>query len=345
MKKNQLGRYYKNGKEISEEIKKKIVDLYNEGCSFPEIISRTGVLNYSTIKRAISSAKDGHSEGQLTKRKIAGRRNSISSDSVKTAIGYYKFRKPSISAKKMQDNLLRDGICNEHNLPSERMISFVLKSLSFTRKKLSVTPREAETERNITLLNQYVTRISTLNPFKIYFFDEASVLKTCGNRQYGHSSKGMRAVEIQRYSSNATLTVNLLHGPFGVVYFDIINGPSNGNILVLFFLDVLREVDQQGYPLLAAVDTVIMDNCGFHHGRLTQNHLTQIFHFFGIDLLFQPPYRPELNTCELCFKDIKDYLRRYPTYAENSTEIAICDAVAEITPLKSISFYKNCGYL
>lgn len=155
----------------------------------------------------------------------------------------------------------------------------------------------------------------------------------------------MRAVEIQRYSSNATLTVNLLHGPFGVVYFDIINGPSNGNILVLFFLDVLREVDQQGYPLLAAGDTVIMDNCGFHHGQLTQNHLTQLFHFFGIDLLFQPPYRPELNTCELCFKDIKDYLRRYPTYAENSTEIAICDAVAEITPLKSISFYKNCGYL
>lgn len=99
MKKNQLGRYYKNGKEISEEIKKKIVDLYNEGCSFPEIISRTGVLNYSTIKRAIFSAKDGHSEGQLTKRKIVGRRNSIFSDSVKT-IGYYKFRKPSISARK-----------------------------------------------------------------------------------------------------------------------------------------------------------------------------------------------------------------------------------------------------
>lgn len=101
-----MGRYYKNGKEISEEIKKKIVDLYNEGCSFPEIISRTGVLNYSRIKRAISSAKDGHSEGQLTKRKIVGRRNSISSDSVKTAIGYYKFRKPSISAKKNAGQLI-----------------------------------------------------------------------------------------------------------------------------------------------------------------------------------------------------------------------------------------------
>lgn len=106
MKKNQLGRYYKNGKEISEEIKKKIVDLYTEECSFPEIISRTGVLNYSTIKRAISSAKDRHSEGQLTKRKIVGRRNSISSDSVKTAVGYYKFRKPSISAKKNAGQLI-----------------------------------------------------------------------------------------------------------------------------------------------------------------------------------------------------------------------------------------------
>lgn len=62
------------------------------------------------------------------------RRNVISSDSVKTAvktaIGNYKFRTPSISAKEMQENLLQNGICNEHNLPSERMISFVLKSLS-----------------------------------------------------------------------------------------------------------------------------------------------------------------------------------------------------------------------
>lgn len=99
----------------------------------------------------------------------------------------------------------------------------------------------------------------------------------------------MRAVEIQRYSSNATLTVNLLHGPFGVVYFDIINGPSNGNILVLFFLDVLREVDQQGYPLLAAGDTVIMDNCGIHHGRLTQNHLTEIISFLWNRLTVSTP--------------------------------------------------------
>lgn len=37
MKKNQLGRY---GKEISEETKKKILDFYNEGCSFPDIIRR-----------------------------------------------------------------------------------------------------------------------------------------------------------------------------------------------------------------------------------------------------------------------------------------------------------------
>lgn len=63
MKKNQLGRYYKNGKEIFEEIKKKIVELYNEGCLFFEIISRIGVLNYLIIKCVIFSVKDGYFEG------------------------------------------------------------------------------------------------------------------------------------------------------------------------------------------------------------------------------------------------------------------------------------------
>ena len=46
----------------------------------------------------------------------------------------------------------------------------------------------------------------------MHFFDESSVIKTTGNKNYGHAPVGQSAVEIQRYASNATYTVNLLHG-------------------------------------------------------------------------------------------------------------------------------------
>ena len=38
----------------------------------------------------------------------------------------------------------------------------------------------------------------------MHFFDESSVIKTMGNRNYGDSPVDQRAVEIQRYASNAT---------------------------------------------------------------------------------------------------------------------------------------------
>ena len=59
-----------------------------------------------------------------------------------------------------------------------------------------------------------------------------------------------------------------------------------------------------------------MDNCGFHHARFVEPILTNMFADCGITLLFQPPYSLDFNTCEFCFRQIKDYLRRY-SYLQN----------------------------
>ena len=50
----------------------------------------------------------------------------------------------------------------------------------------------------------------------MHFFDESSVVKTSGTKQYGHAPVCQIAVEIQRYAPNATYTVNLLHSTIGV---------------------------------------------------------------------------------------------------------------------------------
>ena len=40
--------------------------------------------------------------------------------------------------------------------------------------------------------------------------------------------RGEPAFEFQRYFSNATYTINLLHSPYGVDFMNVLKGPCNG---------------------------------------------------------------------------------------------------------------------
>ena len=81
-------------------------------------------------------------------------------------------------------------------------------------------------------VDDYLQITQGLSPTSLHFFDEASVIKTTSNRLYGSNYRGSKAVEMQKYASNATFRVNLLHSVFGVDYYNIIPGASNGEELI-----------------------------------------------------------------------------------------------------------------
>jgi hypothetical protein len=116
--------------------------------------------------------------------------------------------------------------------------------------------------------DDFTTFISNKYPNTLHFFDESSVVRTTGNRNYGSSAKGSRAFELQRYASNANYTINLLHSRFGVDYFNVIDGASNSMELIQIFADVVdvnNDKIANGFqPLFVPGDTIIMDNCAFH---------------------------------------------------------------------------------
>ena len=89
---------------------------------------------------------------------------------------------------------------------------------------------------------------------------------------------------------------------------NVLEVPSNGQELLLFFEEAANLTRADGSAVLERGDTVIMDNCGFHHGHFVEPILTALLANCGVRLLFQPPYSPEFNTCELCFHDIKEFL-------------------------------------
>ncbi len=158
----------------------------------------------------------------------------------------------------------------------------------------------------------------------------------------GHSEIGKPAFEVQRYSSNATYTVILLVGYFGIYYYDGIEGPSNGLCLLEFFNHAIYVRDSENNPILAPND-VVMDNGGFHHEPLVEPLLRDIFAANHVMLIFQPPYSPECNVCELCFNHLKTVLRRNEKYLSKYTELAIPDAISTITPTMCRHFFRHCG--
>lgn len=253
--------------------------------------------------------------------------------------------KPSIYASEIRQRLLLDGVVPRENLPSKSQINRRLhNSLQMTKKRVSVIPEESVTPDNVQKQNQFLERISMINPNKIHFFDESSVVKTTGNRVYGNSTRGKPAYELQRYASNATYTINLLHSSQGVDTFNVLEGPSNGLELLNFFDDAIQIERGNGSAILER-DFVIMDNCGFHHANFVEPVLREMLNDCGVGLIFQPPYCPHLNTCEYCFNQLKAYLKRNDLLTLHETKIAIGYGISEITEQNSLAYFKHVGYI
>ena len=134
------------------------------------------------------------------------------------------------------------SVLNEWSLTLKLIISNKInsfkqnKDLMMTYKKLTVSPLEAEKPAAVDRQNEYLQTISQIPASRLHFFDESSVVKTTGNRRYGSARLGERAVEIQRYASNATYTINLLHSLVGVDCFNVLDGASNGEELLNFLM-------------------------------------------------------------------------------------------------------------
>ena len=328
------------GKAIPNEAREDIVERWLNGTTQRQIGKDLNI-SKSTVQNIIDNfSQCGHSNHEIGENKTRLART----EDVVTYIEFCK-QQPSISAEEIQKKLVDNNVCLRENCPSKSSITrAVREDLGYSYKQLNVTARESLTENAEQRLLEYLTACSTIDPTSMHFFDECSVIKTTGNRRYGHSQIGAPAVEIQRYASNAYYTVNLLHSIFGISHVNVLNGPSNGLELLNFFAEAVEEKDVLENPVLKQGDTVIMDNCGFHHARHVEPALRNMLARNGCTLLFQPPYHPVYNTSEYCFHALKGWLRKNTDLTENHTVVAIYDGLSRITPVMSRNFFRHCGY-
>ena len=205
VRENRHGQIYDMGKSYPQVIRENILELHNKGLSIRQISAQARV-STGFITKVIKEYNENNYS--VPRRALSGCKESVLTENVRSYLEVEKLCKPSSYSDELQRRLL-DGVCLPGAVSSNASVRRCFnKELIMTKKKITQVPLESTEGPNIDSQNAFLAEISRLDPSSLHFFDETSVIRTEGNRKYGNSFIGERALKYQKYASNATYTVN-----------------------------------------------------------------------------------------------------------------------------------------
>jgi len=165
-----------------------------------------------------------------------------------------------------------------------------------------------------------MNKLKQISPKNIIYCDEVGIESNIA-AMYGWSAKGKRSyVEREGRSKerrNIVAGYNLgkLIAPLEYV----------GNTDTGIFLDW---IEQHLCPTLVKGQTVILDNASFHKSGKIKEAIEKV----GCNLLYLPPYSPDLNPIEHCWANFKNCLRKIRRKFD-SLESAIAETMRITFPI------------
>ena len=93
-------------------------------------------------------------------------------------------------------------------------------------------------------------------------------------------------------------------------------------------------------PKLKRGQIVVMDNLSVHKSKRVERLIEEA----GCELLFLPPYSPDMNPIEQAFSKVKGILRKAKARTREALVEATGRALDAITPQDIRGFYADCGY-
>lgn len=178
----------------------------------------------------------------------------------------------------------------------------------------------------------WVLQQAGLDPDKLVFLDETSA-KTNMVRLYGRSPQGQRLVEKVPYGHWKSTTFLAALRSTGLTAPMVIDGAMNGPLFLAYLRQIL-------IPTLKPGDVVVMDNLPAHKVA----GVKEIVEKAGAQVLYLPPYSPDLNPIELVFSKLKWLLR---SAQERDVEKLwkTCGALMDrFSPNESRNYLNHCGY-
>jgi transposase len=93
-------------------------------------------------------------------------------------------------------------------------------------------------------------------------------------------------------------------------------------------------------PSLKSGQVVVMDNLSAHK----RERVKELIEARGCELLYLPPYSPDLNPIEEAFSKVKRILRKAESRMREALVEAIGGAISAVTAKDARGFFEHCGY-
>lgn len=352
---SQTGRSYQKGKSLQNDIRSLIIDaIVEEGGDiatgfFPgnlANVARKFKLKYNTVAKVWRQfIENGNHERPKS---LATGVRCLQTDDL-DFIEFLKAGRPSLTSGELLEEV------NEHSqIPGgvstvtiNRAVRTYMHEGKWSRKKMTRPAAEKFTDNNIGYCQAFINYMSTIDPYRLKFFDETGLkLPNVANPCYGHSLIGDRCVEISRNVQSPNITLNLLCGLENIMYANTVRGATDTMRFLQFFHEASQNFQTDGRPVLEYGDHIVMDNCATHRfvgGEILGEWLDEI----GCVLVYLPTYSPELNPIELVFNKLKTILHRvdYQELSRDCLHVAVYEALKEITASDLRGFYNHVDYI
>lgn len=219
---------------------------------------------------------------------------------------------------------------------SRQCLSYWIKKLGITRKKLWKYAREASIELEYSFWYHLHRADYHINQF--LWLDESHVNDKTLNRSHGWQIKGERAVFRQLFGRGTRYTVSAAIDCFGIVDYVVFRGSCTAHLL---FKWMLYSLGAHTNPFPQPHSIIVLDNASIHK----YEPFLELCRLFDVRILYLPPYSPHLNPIEQFFNILKSELRKYRVMAylyPVQTLRAILEKYKRYNVMGSI---RNAGYL
>jgi len=152
-------------------------------------------------------------------------------------------------------------------------------------------------------------------------------------RPRGRAPVGQRLVAKVPHGHWKTTTLIAALDRGGIRCSTVVDGAVNADVFEAF-------VEQVLVPTLGDGDVVVMDNLSSHKRVATR----ELIRACGAEVLYLPPYSPDLNPIENVFAKLKQRLRTLSCRTRDALWAAMQSVLDSVSARDAVNCFRHCGY-
>ena len=164
-------------------------------------------------------------------------------------------------------------------------------------------------------------------------FIDGTWAKTNMTHLYGRAAVGDRLTDKTPHGHWKTTTLIAALGLEGVRCSTLVDGTIDADVFESFVAQVL-------VPELRRGDVVVLDNLSSHK----RAHTRKLIEAAGAELIFLPPYSPDLNPIEMIFAKVKHLLRSLACRTGDALWRVMQSVLDQVTATDAANCFEHCGY-